>query len=265
MGRLLSAALVVLLASAALPGGILAVESDGTSFPWPPAPWTTGPESGPTEPAAAKVVRRGRPATRAVALTFDDGYNTRACARIGNILRRSGAVGTFFINGQWIKKRPQRWRAILEGMEVANHTRSHPDLTREPHPVIKGQIRTNEWIHEQALGRPMLKVLRPPYGAHGVRVGRIAAQLGYEHIAMWNVDTGDWRPNATAKRIIRRAVDAPPGSIVLMHCARDATARALPAIIGHYQRRGIELAGLSTVLKGARGARTEDVPERYAE
>lgn len=263
MRRLLSAALTVVLASAALPAGVLAVESDETSFPWPPAPWVTEPA--PEGPPVAMVVRKGRPATGAVALTFDDGYNTKACARIGNILRRSDAVGTFFINGQWIKKRPQRWRAILEGMEVANHTRSHLDLTRESHPVVKGQIRTNEWIHERALGRPMLKVLRPPYGAYGERVGRIAAQLGYEHIAMWNVDTGDWRPNAKAKRIVRRAVDAPPGSIILMHCARDATARALPAIIRHYQQRGIELAGLSTVLQGALGVREEDLPERYAE
>jgi peptidoglycan/xylan/chitin deacetylase (PgdA/CDA1 family) len=109
----------------------------------------------------------------------------------------------------------------------------------------------------------MLKVLRPPYGAYGQRIGRIAWQLGYEQVVMWNVDTGDWQATARAKRIIRRATDAPPGSIILMHCAHDATARALPAIIRHYQRRGIEVAGLSTVLKGARGIRPGDVPEGY--
>ena len=261
MRSLLSAALAVALGVASLPGSAFAAESDESAFPWPPSPWVTEPKV--EEPPTAMVVRKGRRATGAVALTFDDGYNSKACARIGNILRRYDAVGTFFINGQWIKKRPQRWRSILEGMELANHTRSHPDQTKEPHPVVKRQIRTNEWIHEKALGRPMLKVLRPPYGAYGERIGRIAAQLGYEHVVMWNVDTGDWRPNAKAKRIIRRAIDAPPGSIILMHCARDATARALPAIIRHYQRRGIELAGLSTVLEGARGVSGDAVPERY--
>lgn len=203
----------------------------------------------------AKVVHRGARSSGAVALTFDDGHNARACASIADTLRRNGAVGTFFINGQWLKREPERWRRILRGMEVANHTRSHPRLTTEPHPIVINQIRTNEWIHEDALGRPMLKALRPPYGAHGERVGRIAKQLGYDHIVMWNVDTGDWKRNASPKRIVRRAIGAEPGSIILMHCARRATARALPQIVRHYQRRGIEVAGLSKVLEDAEGQR----------
>lgn len=263
MRRPIATAMAVALVLTSLPGAVLAEAIDEGAFPWPPSPWVTElPEREQPVPAA-KLVRKGRPATGAVALTFDDGYNSRACARIGATLRRYDAVGTFFINGQWLKKRPQRWRHILEGMEVANHTRSHPDLTREPHPVVARQLRTNELIHEKVLGRPMLKVLRPPYGAYGGRVGRIASQLGYEHIVMWNVDTGDWQPNTKARRIVRRATGAPPGSIILMHCARDATARALPAIIRHYQRRGIEVAGLSTVLEGARGVRGDAVSERY--
>ena len=232
-----------------------------TGFPWPPSPWVDEADPGeqnvvdPGDEAMATVVRKGRAATGAVALTFDDGYNRKACARIANILRKHDAVGTFFVNGQWLRREPARWRSILEGMEVANHTRSHRNLTREPHPVVGRQIRTNEAIHERVLGRPILKLLRPPYGAHGERIGRIAGKLGYEHLVMWNVDAQDWRPNAKARRIVRRATGASPGSIVLMHCARNATARALPAIIRHYQRRGIEVAGLSTVLAGKRGVR----------
>jgi len=109
----------------------------------------------------------------------------------------------------------------------------------------------------------MLKALRPPFGAYGERVGRIAKQLGYEHVVMWNVDTGDWKPNARPHRIIRAATGAAPGSIVLMHCARDATAKALPRIVRHYQRRGIEVAGLSAVLKGAKGQRGKAKSEPY--
>jgi len=33
-----------------------------------------------------------------------------------------------------------------------------------------------------------------------------------------------------------------------MHCAGDVTARALPAIIRHYQRRGIRLIGLDEMF-----------------
>jgi peptidoglycan/xylan/chitin deacetylase (PgdA/CDA1 family) len=203
-------------------------------------------------PAPAKIIRRGPRSSGAVALTFDDGYNSRACASIARTLRERDAIGTFFINGIHLQRDPDKWRRILGDMPVGNHTRSHPFLTREPHPVVRRQIRDNETIHERVLGRPMLKVLRPPYGAHGPRVGRIATELGYDQVVLWSVDTHDWKRGTSARAIVRRATRASPGSIILMHCSRGATARALPAIIRHYRARGIELAGLDVVLKGAK-------------
>jgi peptidoglycan/xylan/chitin deacetylase (PgdA/CDA1 family) len=271
MPRRRSTLLAMALATSLLSTGIAgAAEPDSVTFPWPPEPWAAASEmtiateslapaseaSVREMPPAATVVRKGRPSTGAVALTFDDGYNAEVCESIADRLRRAGAVGTFFINGQWLQQSPVRWRRILDGMEVANHTRSHRNLMREPHPVVINQIRSNEGIHLRVLGRPMLKVLRPPYGAHGPRVDRIAR---------WNVDTQDWRPKARARGIVRRAIDAPPGSIVLMHCGRPATAQALPAIIRHYQARGIELAGLSKVLTGARGGRRGGGNSTYGE
>ena len=261
-----------LLASVLLIGSGSGVFAQGQTedevFGWPLDEWQQQLEerAAGSEPPGSKalpsamVVRQGPASSGAVALTFDDGYNAKACASIADTLRRYGAVGTFFVNGQWLTREPNRWRRILEGMEVANHTRSHRRLTQEPHPVVINQIRTNEWIHEQVLGRPMLKALRPPYGAYGERVGRIARSLGYDHIVMWNVDTGDWNPKAKPKRIVRAATGAAPGSIILMHCARDATAKALPRIVRHYQRRGIEVGGLSTVLEGAEASEATSEP-----
>lgn len=251
-------------------GGVFAQgQAETETFDWPLQEWAR--ESAESEKSrsgsleSAVVVRKGPRSSGAVALTFDDGYNGRACASIANTLRKHDAVGTFFINGEWVKRQPSRWRRILEGMEVANHTRTHPRLTSVPHPVVINQIRSSEWIHEQVLGRPMLKVLRPPYGAYGERIGRIAKQLGYEQVVLWNVDTGDWRPKAKPRRIVQRATGAAPGSIILMHCARDATAKALPRIVRHYQRRGIAVAGLSEVLKGARGTKERRATESYGE
>jgi len=263
--RGLMLSLVVILLSAlwtAAPVAAAAAEP----FPWPPTPWADGtPEAERERPPAAPIVRRGRAATGAVALTFDDGFNRRGCSLIADKLRQHGAVGTFFINGQWLKRSPATWRRILAGMEVGNHTRSHPDLTREPHPVVINQIRSNEDIHERVLGRPILKVFRPPYGAHSERIGRIAGQLGYERVVFWNVDTEDWKPKARVKRIVRRATGAPPGSVILMHCGPGATVKAVPEIIRHYKRRGIELAGLSVVLEGARSAGQSGIPSRYVD
>jgi peptidoglycan/xylan/chitin deacetylase (PgdA/CDA1 family) len=211
-------------------------------------------------PALAEVVRSGPRSSGAVALTFDDGFEPAVCADIADALRDQGAVGTFFVNGMHLQSKPARWRSILEGMPVGNHTRSHHDLLREPHPVVIRQILHNEAIHERVLGRPMSKLLRPPYGAYGERIQAIAAQLGYDRLLLWSVDTYDWKPSTSAREIVRRATRAPPGSIILMHCSRDATARALPAIIRHYQSRGITLASVDEVLGLAIAEPTTSTP-----
>jgi peptidoglycan/xylan/chitin deacetylase (PgdA/CDA1 family) len=257
---IVSTALAVCLVAASSVGVFAQGQDDVSGFGLPLQEWQSRAEAVASEAKAlpgAKVVRKGPVSSGAVALTFDDGYNGKACASIARTLRRHDVVGTFFINGVHLKAQPNRWRRILEGMEIANHTRSHRNLKRESHPVVIKQILQNERVHEEILGRPMLKVLRPPYGSYGDRVGRIAKQLGYKHLVLWNVDTGDWRPNIKTSTIVRRATGAPPGSIILMHCARDATARALPRIVRHYQRRGIEMAGLSEVVKGVKGAPDE--------
>jgi peptidoglycan/xylan/chitin deacetylase (PgdA/CDA1 family) len=197
----------------------------------------------------ADVVRAGDRTSGAVALTFDDGYDRDACASIARTLRDHGATGTFFVNGNRLKMAPDAWRDILEGHEVGNHTRSHRNLTREPDDIVRKQIWQNELLHERILGRSMLKVLRPPYGAHDRRVRAIAARLGYTHTVLWSLDTFDWRPSATVSSVVARATGAPAGSIILMHCGPAVTPKALPAIIRHYQRRGLELAGLDRVLR----------------
>lgn len=202
-----------------------------------------------TEPPMARIVRSGPRSSGAVALTFDDGFNLGACTRIADTLREHGATGTFFINGNHLKAQPEKWRRVLEGMPVANHTRSHLNLTDQVHRVVRKQIREDEAVHERVLGRPMLKLLRPPYGASGDRIRRIAAELGYDRIVLWSVDTQDWKRSSRSRAIARRAKGAPPGSIILMHCSRAATATALPSIIRHYQRRGIKVAGLDEVLR----------------
>jgi peptidoglycan/xylan/chitin deacetylase (PgdA/CDA1 family) len=204
---------------------------------------------GPTAIAAdATRVSSGARSSRAVALTFDDGYDRAACGRIARTLRAHGARGTFFINGVNLRSSPGAWRRILRGQAVGNHTWSHADLTHQADAAVRAQILRNEAVHERILGRPMAKWLRPPYGAEDPRVRRIAGALGYRRTVLWSVDTGDWRSSATVRSIVDRATGAPAGSIILMHCGPEETPLALPAIIRHYQARGLELSGLASLL-----------------
>ena len=198
--------------------------------------------------AEAVRVTAGLRSTHAVALTFDDGYRRSACASIARTLRAYGATGTFFVNGVHLAAAPAAWRDILAGQQVGNHTRSHLRLTKQSDQVVRRQIAQDEALHERILGRPMLKVLRPPYGAQDARIRRIAGELGYSRTVLWSVDTRDWQRSTTVHSIIERATGAPPGSIILMHCGPEETPLAVASIIRHYQARGITLAGLDVVL-----------------
>jgi peptidoglycan-N-acetylglucosamine deacetylase len=184
----------------------------------------------------------------AIALTFDDGWGEANCERITRTLRAFGVKATFFINGVHIKAQPAFWRRILRGFPVGNHTVSHYDLVTQPDSVVRDQIARDERIHEHVLGRPMLKVLRPPYGSQDARVRRIAGSLGYRYTIIWSRSAADTSSAATVASIIRHTTGAPPGTIILMHCAQDVTADALPAVIRSYQARGIRMVGLDTLL-----------------
>jgi peptidoglycan/xylan/chitin deacetylase (PgdA/CDA1 family) len=202
----------------------------------------------PATAASAKVIKAAPRSTGAVALTFDDGWNHKACARIADILRARNVTATFFINGRELDERPWKWRRILEGMPVGNHTYAHKRMTGLSDDAIHRQLKRNERVHERVLGRPMLRVFRPPFGTYSDRVRRVAADAGYAYMVLWNVQPHDWSPQTTAGQITRRATGARRGSIILLHCRHGATVRALPKIIRHYRQRGIRLVGLDELL-----------------
>jgi peptidoglycan/xylan/chitin deacetylase (PgdA/CDA1 family) len=204
--------------------------------------------------AEAEPISSAKRGSGAIALTFDDGWGEASCERITRTLRANGVSATFFINGVHLRAQPGFWRRILRGFPVGNHTVSHVDLAGQADSDVRRQIARNEAIHEHILGRPMLKVLRPPFGSQDARVRRIAGSLGYRYTVLWSRSAADTSTAATVSSIVRHATGAPSGAIILMHCAREVTADALPAIIRHYQARGIDMVGLDTLLGWPAGA-----------
>ena len=209
------------------------------------------PHSSPALTPAGRphILRHGPRTERVVALTFDDGWDPDACESIARTLRATGAVATFFVNGMRLQLDPGRWRDILGDFPVANHTRSHRWLTRIGSESAARQIRTNERIHEDILGRPMLKMLRPPYGTYDESVLEVAMDLGYRDIILWDTSSADTSTAATVRSVVRNATRGKNGSIVLMHCGPPVTPRALPAIIRDYRARGFRLVGLDELFE----------------
>lgn len=201
---------------------------------------------GPTVEAGS-VVTRGSRERPWVALTFDDGWHAGRCEQIANTLRRKRATATFFINGSVMRQAPGRWRSILAGFPVANHTYSHANLALLSQAAIRAEVAGDESRIERILRRPMLRLLRPPYGAHDADVLAVARALGYR-LVLWDVEGGDTYAGATTASVISRATAGGRGSIVLLHCGPAATPAAVGRIIDSYRSRGYQLVDLGQML-----------------
>ncbi|MCZ7664619.1 MAG: polysaccharide deacetylase family protein [Thermoleophilia bacterium] len=213
--------------------------------------------------APATVVRQGPTDRPRIALTFDDNFNTaRALATLG-VLERYDVEATMFVIGNAVNAYPSITRAIADGgFEVADHTRSHPQLTRLSWSSLLGEIGGGTAAYRAATGRRTVPLFRPPYGATNSTVAAAAGAKGFLYVVNWDVDTNDWRGlsgGTIRDHVLRHAHN---GAIVLMHLSAPHTAEALPGIITGLRARGYELVTVSELLKGER--RFLDVAEATA-
>jgi peptidoglycan-N-acetylmuramic acid deacetylase len=203
----------------------------------------------------ASVVTHGAATTRTVALTFDDGWHPGRCARIMGTLLHFGVPATWFPNAAYVNRSPALWRRIAERFPIANHTSHHRSLPSLSGRRLRREITSDERRIERVTGRPMSRILRPPYGSYDRRVLRVARRLGYPTVALWDVSAADTSKRGTDRGVARMALRGRAGSIVLMHCGPAVTPRILPAVIARYACLGYRFATLEDLLAGAAGVR----------
>jgi peptidoglycan/xylan/chitin deacetylase (PgdA/CDA1 family) len=126
------------------------------------------------------------------------------------------------------------------GHELESHSWSHPDLTKLSVDAVRQEIVRGA----AAIGGAHF--LRPPYGAFN---GTVAEQAGLAgmRLALWNVDTLDWKVHDAAAILAKVKAGAKPGAIILMHDGggdRSQTVAALPAVIDWLLQQGYALTTL---------------------
>jgi len=201
----------------------------------------------------ARVVARAPATTPTIALTFDDGWQPERCAEILDTLEHFDVPATWFPNAVYMGAAPSLWRRIAERYPIGNHTTHHVSLAGRSAHRIRTEIRSEERRIEKLIGRPLSKILRPPYGASDARVRRVAGRLGYEAIVLWDVSALDTSPRATERGVARAALRGKPGSIVLMHCGPAVTPQVLPIVIARYACAGFRFATVEELLAGEPG------------
>jgi peptidoglycan/xylan/chitin deacetylase (PgdA/CDA1 family) len=201
--------------------------------------------------ATVRLIYHGSRARPVVALTFDDGYSASNCASILDTLERRGVTATFFPYAWAVSAAPAFWRRVAaDGYPIANHTTSHPDMTRLGLADAIAEITRARGIIERITGQPMIGVFRPPYGAWNATVIEASREAGFPTVLLWDVDTRDWSRSATASSVLHAGLRGTDGSVVLMHCGPDVTPGILDQLITGYEERGFGFVTVPQLLSG---------------
>jgi peptidoglycan/xylan/chitin deacetylase (PgdA/CDA1 family) len=125
-----------------------------------------------------------------LALTADDGVSSDVVRAYTQFAKDTGVRLTYFVNGIY-----QSWtdhvdllRPLVDDgqIQLANHTWSHPNLTKLPLVHVAEEFRRNHEFLWRTYGVDARPYFRPPYGAHNPHVDKVAAELGYTVGTLWS-------------------------------------------------------------------------------
>ncbi len=194
----------------------------------------------------SRVIQRGPPSHRRVALTFDDGPDHMTQAYL-DLLDRLRVPATFFLVGRQCEKEPELTREYLKrGHQIASHGYDHTNFPALRLNALRDQLRRTD----EALGlrTEPNRWVRPPYGKMDARV--LAQLIGHGRtIALWSLDPRDYATQDSAEVVARCAPSVvKPGDVILLHEGQQWTLDALPGIVGPLRDDGYELVTMAEMF-----------------
>ena len=195
-----------------------------------------------------KALDRGiDPGKPMLALTFDDGPQSKNTLKVLDSLEKYGARGTFFILGSNIAGNEEILKRMAEaGHQIGSHSWSHLDFTLLPESGVWSEVtRTMDKILEVTGQR--VTMIRPPYGASNRISRRPLTQLRLP-IILWSVDSLDWQTRSTAKTISVILSKAANGAIILCHDVWASTAKAMDKVIPDLIAAGYQLVTVEEMM-----------------
>ncbi|HWB03435.1 MAG TPA: polysaccharide deacetylase family protein [Verrucomicrobiales bacterium] len=209
-----------------------------------PASQTTG-----RAPAGAKISYTSVPAQgQFIAMTFDDGPVPANTPRLLDMLKSRGIRATFFVVGRNAQAYPNIIRRIIaDGHEIANHTWTHPWLSKMSDAGVRSELqRSHDALFSLTGIAP--RMYRPPYGAISARQKQwIMSEFGYPTI-LWSVDPEDWRTRSASMTHNRIVSQTRPGAIILVHDIHASSIDAMPSTLDDLLAKGFRFVTVSQLI-----------------
>ena len=196
----------------------------------------------------SEAVWGGLTTERLVALTFDDGPKPGITEPLLEILTEQKVPSTFFVIGRHVTAYPALTRRIVEaGMELANHSYTHRNLTKLSEEAIAQEMLQTQAAVQAVTGRTP-RFMRPPGGNWNDSVAKVVKYWGLTP-CFWTVDVYGSEvvgAQAVANEVLSRVH---PGSIILMHNGKMSTLQALPTILRELKARGYSFVTVDTLVR----------------
>ena len=213
----------------------------------------------PTGPATAEDLKKfgayyiGRDEEKVIYLTFDAGYEADLTAGILDTLKEHNVPAAFFLVGTYIKNNPELIKRMNdEGHIVANHTMSHPDMSKiSTKEAFSKELSQVEEHYKAVTGNDIPRFYRPPKGIYSESNLKMAQELGYKTI-FWSAAYKDWedknqpsKEEAFSKLIPRTH----PGAVILLHNTSKTNAIILDELLTKYKEMGYRFESLNHLVQ----------------
>ena len=188
-------------------------------------------------------------------LTFDCGYENGATPAILDALKKHQAPAAFFVVGNFVRDNPDLIRRMTEeGHTVANHTLSHPDMSKiSSVENFQKELSGVESLYKEITGTDMIKYYRPPQGIYSTENLKMAQPLGYQTF-FWSLAYVDWQQDdqPTHEEAFDKLLSrVHPGAVVLLHNTSKTNGEIMEELLSKWEEMGYTFRPLSDLTKAA--------------
>jgi peptidoglycan/xylan/chitin deacetylase (PgdA/CDA1 family) len=201
-----------------------------------------------------EVISQVDPAKPMIAISFDDGCSPANNKRIVDALTEQGFHATFFYVSNWsqgAENQAEIKYAYSKGMEIANHTVSHPYLSQKSSSEIRQEADGCHNYLKSVIGAEPSKLLRLPYLDQG---GAVKSTLTDYGLVTDAIDTEDYKDQTSTAQIVQTIKNAMAngsgnGAVVLCHETKDKTAAAIEQLAPYIKEQGWQIVTISEMFE----------------